>query len=35
MGFFATFSTWLNGILATYIGDHTARLVLCRSLSEA
>jgi type IV secretion system protein VirB6 len=26
MGFFATFSTWLNGILATYIGDHTARL---------
>jgi type IV secretion system protein VirB6 len=26
MGFFATFSSWLNGILATYISDHTARL---------
>jgi type IV secretion system protein VirB6 len=26
MGFFATFSVWLNGILATYIGDHTSRL---------
>ncbi len=26
MGFFAAFSTWLNGILATYIGDHTSRL---------
>jgi type IV secretion system protein VirB6 len=26
MGFFATFSSWLNGILPTYIGDHTARL---------
>jgi type IV secretion system protein VirB6 len=26
MGFFATFSTWLNGLLATYIGDHIARV---------
>ena len=26
MGFFATFWTWLNGQLATYIGDSTARL---------
>jgi type IV secretion system protein VirB6 len=26
MGFFATFATWLNGQLATYIGDNTARL---------
>lgn len=26
MGFFATFSTWLNGILANYIGQHTAQL---------
>jgi type IV secretion system protein VirB6 len=26
MGFFATFSTWLNAQLATYIGDNTARL---------
>jgi type IV secretion system protein VirB6 len=26
MGFFATFSTWLNGQLAAYIGDNTARL---------
>lgn len=26
MGFFATFSTWLNGLLATYIGDNTARI---------
>jgi type IV secretion system protein VirB6 len=26
MGFFSTFSTWLNGQLATYIGDNTARL---------
>jgi type IV secretion system protein VirB6 len=26
MGFFATFSAWLNGQLATYIGDNTARL---------
>ncbi len=26
MGFFATFWTWLNGQLATYIGDNTARL---------
>lgn len=26
MGFFATFWTWLNGQLATYIGSNTARL---------
>jgi type IV secretion system protein VirB6 len=26
MGFFATFWTWLNGQLATYIGENTARL---------
>jgi type IV secretion system protein VirB6 len=26
MGFFATFATWLNGQLATYVGDNTARL---------
>lgn len=26
MGFFASFSAWLNGILATYIGDNTARI---------
>ena len=26
MGFFAEFSTWLNGLLATYIGDSTARV---------
>ena len=26
MGFFATFSTWLNGILAGYIGTNTARI---------
>lgn len=26
MGFFATFWTWLNSQLATYIGDNTARL---------
>ncbi len=26
MGVFATFSAWLNGQLATYIGDNTARL---------
>jgi type IV secretion system protein VirB6 len=26
MGFFATFWTWLNGQLASYIGDNTARL---------
>ncbi len=26
MGFFATFRIWLNGQLATYIGDNTARL---------
>lgn len=26
MGFFATFWSWLNGQLATYIGDNTARL---------
>jgi type IV secretion system protein VirB6 len=26
MGFFTTFSTWLNGQLAAYIGDNTARL---------
>jgi type IV secretion system protein VirB6 len=26
MGFFATFATWLNGQLSTYIGDNTARL---------
>jgi type IV secretion system protein VirB6 len=26
MGFFATFWTWLNGELSTYIGDNTARL---------
>jgi len=28
MGFFATFWTWLNGQLATYIGDNTARLAM-------
>lgn len=26
MGFFATFSAWLNGILATYIATNTARI---------
>ncbi|MHB8477979.1 MAG: TrbL/VirB6 family protein [Steroidobacteraceae bacterium] len=26
MGFFATFASWLNGQLAAYIGDNTARL---------
>jgi type IV secretion system protein VirB6 len=26
MGFFATFSTWLNGILANYIGNNTQRI---------
>ena len=26
MGFFATFWTWLNGELAVYIGNNTARL---------
>jgi type IV secretion system protein VirB6 len=26
MGFFATFSTWLNGMLSTYIGTNTAKL---------
>jgi type IV secretion system protein VirB6 len=26
MGFFATFSTWLNGILANFVSDHTARI---------
>lgn len=26
MGFFAEFSTWLNSILTTYIGDNTARV---------
>src|ERR1700736_6526769 len=26
MGFFATFWTWLNGQLAAYVGDNTARL---------
>lgn len=26
MGFFSTFAAWLNGQLATYIGDNTARL---------
>lgn len=26
MGFFAEFNVWLNGILATYIGDNTARI---------
>jgi type IV secretion system protein VirB6 len=26
MGFFATFSTWLNGILANFVTDHTARI---------
>jgi type IV secretion system protein VirB6 len=26
MGFFAEFSTWLNALLATYIGDNTARI---------
>src|SRR5579864_9227324 len=26
MGLFATFAAWLNGQLATYIGDNTARL---------
>jgi type IV secretion system protein VirB6 len=28
MGFFGTFWTWLNGQLATYIGDNTARLAI-------
>ncbi len=28
MGFFATFWSWLNGQLATYIGDNTARLAV-------
>ena len=26
MGFFATFSTWLNGMLSTYIGTNTAKI---------
>src|SRR6185437_12676791 len=26
MGFFAEFATWLNGVLAAYIGDNTARV---------
>jgi type IV secretion system protein VirB6 len=26
MGFFAEFSAWLNGLLATYVGDTTARI---------
>jgi type IV secretion system protein VirB6 len=26
MGFFAEFSTWLNALLATYIGDHLVRV---------
>ena len=26
MGFFATFWAWLNGQMATYVGDNTARL---------
>jgi len=26
MGFFAEFNTWLNALLATYIGDNTARV---------
>ena len=26
MGFFASFSTWLNGLLAVYIGDNTAKI---------
>jgi type IV secretion system protein VirB6 len=26
MGFFAEFNTWLNNLLATYIGDNTARV---------
>ena len=26
MGFFATFSTWLNGLLSTYIATNTARV---------
>jgi type IV secretion system protein VirB6 len=26
MGFFATFSAWLNGLLSTYIGDNIARI---------
>ena len=26
MGFFAEFNAWLNGLLATYIGDNTARM---------
>ena len=26
MGFFATFWSWLNGQLGTYIGDNTARV---------
>lgn len=28
MGFFATFWSWLNGQLATYIGDNTARVAV-------
>ena len=26
MGFFAEFNTWLNALLATYIGDNAARV---------
>src|SRR5258707_2676208 len=26
MGFFATFSAWLDGMLATYIGNNTAKI---------
>src|ERR1700730_18922518 len=26
MGFFATFSAWLNGMLSTYIGTNTAKI---------
>ena len=26
MGFFASFSAWLNTLLATYIGDNTAKI---------
>jgi type IV secretion system protein VirB6 len=28
MGFFATFSTWLNGMLSTYIGTNTAKIAM-------
>jgi type IV secretion system protein VirB6 len=28
MGFFTTFSTWLNGILSTYIGTNTTKIAM-------